>query len=607
MESSHFEKLILNRIHKSIDRIIFFAALISLISAVAVYFSAISVVFAWIDILIGVILLIIYFYKTKISPMTKVMIVVAIPILLGIATFIDGGFSSGTVILILIGNATAMLLLRRHISLFLAGISFIGLIGLWIWTALTGFDAMPVMTSVKWLIQILLIVLFIFIFRISVYAIKNYLIENIEELEASVELTKKLAYYDTLTGLPNYNYFMDYFNQYESGINQTGIILIISLKNLNVINAIYGNESGNLMLQKTGRALKEAQSRDLMAARVSSNEFAVWLTEDGDRKFVESKILTLLNMINVPDQIQEYSHTIEFYASYAKLNRMDETIESGYQKAQVALTYAKYMESEKLVAYDEAFDQKIKRTSDLKELLKKEVEVWNQIRVYYQPQITGKSETITCVEALSRWYTDRYGEISPLEFIPIIEELHLHETFSLAVIERTMMEYSALVRKYGNGIRVAVNISPACLLSHTFAYEVIRLLKKYQFYPENLTLEITEDVVIEGVDTVNKRLLPLRSMGVKISLDDFGTGFSALSYLPRLEIDELKLDKSLIDQILINEKSRTLVETLIRLSHEYGLNIVAEGVETSAQYETLNRMGCAMIQGFYIGEAEPVG
>jgi len=183
---------------------------------------------------------------------------------------------------------------------------------------------------------------------------------------------------------------------------------------LNVINAIYGNESGNLMLQKTGRALKEAQSRDLIAARVSSNEFAVWLTEDVDRKFVESKILTLLNMINVPDQTQEYSHTIEFYASYAKLNRMDETIESGYQKAQVALTYAKYMESEKLVAYDEAFDQKIKRTSDLKELLKKEVEVWNQIRVYYQPQITGKSETITCVEALSRWYTDRYGEISPL-------------------------------------------------------------------------------------------------------------------------------------------------------------------------------------------------
>ncbi|MDD2970394.1 MAG: EAL domain-containing protein [Lachnospiraceae bacterium] len=605
MKSSHFEKLILNRIHRSIDRIVFLAAVISLISAVAVYFSAIPVIFAWADLLIGTGLFMIYLYKNKIDPMTKVFIVVLIPILLGIATFTDGGFTSGTVILILIGNATAMLLLRRSISLFLAGTSLIGMIILWIWTYTTGFQAAPAMTSVKWLIQILLMILFLFIFRISVYAIKNFLIENIEELEESVELTRKLAYYDTLTGLPNYNYFMEYFNKSVTKNEQMGIILIISLKNLNVINAIYGNESGNLMLQKTGRALKEAQSQELFAARVSSNEFAVWITELGDRTFIESKILALLNMINVPDQLQTHSHTIEFYASYARLNLAKETIESGYQRAQVALTYAKYMDSEKLVAYDEAFDQKIKRTSDLKELLKKEIEVWEQIRLYYQPQITGKSEKITCVEALSRWYTDRYGEVRPLEFIPIIEELHLHEKFSLAVVERTMIEYPDLIQKYGKGIRVAVNISPACLLSHTFAFDVIRLLKKYQFYPENLTLEITEDVVIEGVETVNKRLTPLRSMGVKISLDDFGTGFSALSYLPRLEIDEIKLDKSLIDQILISEKSRTLVASLIQLSDEYGFNIVAEGVETSAQYETLVKMGCAMIQGFYIGEAEP--
>ncbi len=171
MENLRFEKLILNRIHQSIDRIIIIAAVISIISAAAVYFSSIPILFAWIDFVIGVALLILFYFRKWIIPKVKVIIVVLIPIILGIATFIDGGFTSGTTILVVLGNAAAMLLLRRHVSFFIALMSTVSMFVLWIWTTLTGFDSAPEMSDTKWMIQILLMILFLFIFRISVYSI----------------------------------------------------------------------------------------------------------------------------------------------------------------------------------------------------------------------------------------------------------------------------------------------------------------------------------------------------------------------------------------------------------------------------------------------------
>ncbi len=425
-------------------------------------------------------------------------------------------------------------------------------------------------------------------------------------MEKAVELTNKLAYYDSLTGLPNYNYFMDYLKKFVNDEEKTGIVLITSLKNLNVINAVYGNENGNQMLLKTGEALKAIQREDIFVARVSSNEFAICISGTREKHEIESKIHSILCVINSHNEEENIHHNVEFFISFSKIEPGKDSFEDCYQKAQIALTYAKYMNSDELVAYDEAFDQKMKRFSDLKELLKRQIDDWCHIRLYYQPQFENETDSIVSVEALSRWHTDVYGEISPLEFIPIIEELHLHEKFGLAVIEKALIEYPELRKKYGIDTTISINISPACLVSHSFADHIVRLLKEYNFLPSMLTLEITEDLVIEGVDAVNRKLTPLRSMGVKISLDDFGTGFSSLSYLPRLEVDEIKIDKSLIDQIVISEKSRILIQSLIILSKEYKLTIVAEGVESATQFELLKKMGCTLIQGYYIGRAEPI-
>ncbi|NTV79353.1 MAG: bifunctional diguanylate cyclase/phosphodiesterase [Clostridiales bacterium] len=534
----------------------------------------------------------------------KVQIVVIIPIVLGVVTFLDGGFSSGTTILMSIGNAAAMLLLRKRVSNVIAAGTILSFIGLWIWTHQTGFDATPDMIWTKWMIQFLLLILFLFIFRISVYAIKKYLVENIESLEESVKLTKQLAYYDALTGLPNYNYFFEYLGELESNSKPCGIIMIISLKNLNMINDLYGNEKGNQILIETGKILNKYNQNCELAARVNSNEFSIWIQDVPGKAEAEVRRNHILSNLNREFEIGGTRRHIEFYASFAEVNFQNETCLNGYQKAQIALTYAKYSGIDKLVSYDKNFEYKIKRLTELKELLKTDIMNHENIAVFYQPQFATKTEEIVSVEALARWRTDIYGCVSPIEFIPIVEELDLHEKFGLYILKNAFSDYEEIEKKYGKDTRVSVNISPAFLMTPDFTQNILDLLEESNFSPENLTLEITEEIVLEGVDMVNEKLSILRKKGVRVSLDDFGTGFSSLSYLARLEVDELKLDKSLIDQITTSHKSNILIGTLIQLSRQYHMIIVAEGVETKEQYDMLRDMGCTLIQGYYIGKAE---
>ena len=604
MKNSRFDQLILNRIQKNLNYIILIAAWISWISAVVVYFSAIPQIYAWIDLAIGMLLFLIFVFKKQIDVKTKVQIVVMIPIVLGIFTFFDGGFSSGTTILMSIGNAAAMLLLRKKISGTIAIATIISFIGLWIWADITGFDATPDMIWTKWMIQFLLLILFLFIFRISVYGIKKYLVENIESLEESVKLTKQLAYYDALTGLPNYNYFFEHLTELESNSKPCGIIMIISLKNLNMINALYGNEKGNQILIETGKILKESNRDCELAARVNSNEFSIWIQEINGKANTEARRNHILSNLNRDFEIEGNKRHIEFYASFAEVDFQNENCINGYQKAQIALTYAKYSGKDKLVSYDENFEYKIKRLSELKELLKNDIKNEENIEVHYQPQFATKSDQIVSVEALARWRTAIYGSVSPIEFIPIVEELDLHEKFGLSILKKALGDYVELEKKYGEDTKVSVNISPAFLMTTDFTQKILDLLEESSFHPNNLTLEITEEIVLDGVDMVNEKLSILRKKGVRVSLDDFGTGFSSLSYLARLEVDELKLDKSLIDQITTSKKSNILIATLIQLAKQYNMIVVAEGVETKKQYEILKDMGCTLIQGYYIEKAE---
>ena len=605
MKSQGFERLIMERINLNFHKILPMAALVSFLSAVAVYFSDIPKLFAYLDFAISILMFLFYMLKNLLPPKLKIITTMMIPIVLGIFTFMDGGFSSGTLTLFLISNAIAVTIFGRREIIVVGLITIASLLFLWRWSLLHEFQSNPDMTAIKWIVHILLVFLFVFIFYISVNSIKVYLVEKIEELEESVKLTHKLAYYDNLTDLPNYYYFMDYLSNLGTETGKNGLILILSLKNINMINAVYGNDEGNYLLSDIGNHLKAILRSDEKAARVSGNEFVLWIQEKQGMEEVYIRKNEIISLLFHEKRTQQ-KHLLEYYAATAEATEKSGSYLDCYRRAQIALTYAKYVKKESMVHYDQDFDERIKRFTALKELLKKDVADKENFMVYYQPQVSTKTGLIEGVEALARWQTLIYGMISPGEFIPIIDNLHLHESFGLYILELAVQDYSKLELAYGNGIKLSVNISPSFLMCDDFEQQIVSILAQNNFPEEMLTLEITEEMIIEGVDMVNHKLEPLKKRGIKISLDDFGTGFSSLNYLAKLQVDELKLDKALIDQLMQNEKSRILIKTIIGLAKQYDLKLVAEGVEEEQQYEKLKEMECHLIQGYYCGRPKPL-
>lgn len=210
------------------------------------------------------------------------------------------------------------------------------------------------------------------------------------------------------------------------------------------------------------------------------------------------------------------------------------------------------------------------------------------------------------MEALSRWTDELIGTVSPSKFIPVLEEMGKSVEFGELLISKVFTDYAKLCEKYNDSISVAINISPNHLIDINFLDYIRHEIIQFDMLPRRVTLEITEGIMIEDFSDVSRIIDRIKKLGFKISLDDFGSGYSSLSYLVKLNIDELKIDQSFVEQINTNDKIDKMIEMIVSLSEHYRLNIVAEGVETKEQYEKLLEFGCHEIQGFYFSKPEAI-
>lgn len=604
MYKKDYEKLILKRIDKNFDKVMPVGSVVAFGSAVAIYMSSIPNIFAIADIVIGLIFVLIYINRGGIKTEIKILVTIIIPIVLGIFSFLDGGFSSGTVTLILMSNAIAVLFLSKRKSAAIAILSLVSLFALWMWTISVSFNPVTLPNTAMWIIQILTIVLFLIVYQVAVYTIKNHLLENIVELEEAVEMTYSLAYYDQLTGLPNQNLFTEKIERcIEKGV-QKGYLVLFSLKSLNVINSVYGMDIGNRVLVEVVRCLDKIKEADEILARVGGNEFLVWIEEAHWNEMDKNLDKVITSFFN-EFEIEEVRSSIEYFVCYARFDSTSETIESVYQKVHVALTYAKEQDSIEMIAFDENFEALIRRKSDLRKLLKIGIEN-KEFELYYQTKVDATTEDILGVEALARWHTEVYGVIGPDEFIPMTEDMNLVVEFGMITVDKALSDYPSLCKKYGQDITISINISPTFLKYEGFSDYMITMIRDSGIRYDRIILEITEEIIIESIEVVNAKLKTLRSHGIKISLDDFGTGYSSLNYLSMLTVDEMKIDKALVDHICDDERSGILLETIIHLSKQYEMMLVAEGVETKAQRDKLIDVGCNIIQGYYYSRPEPL-
>lgn len=604
MENKDYEALILDRIEIYINRIMPLGAIVAWLSSIVILFSPIHNQFALTDFIAGVILMILFLARHHVKIEIRIFIVILIPILIGAHSFTDGGFSSAAISLFLLSNVVAIFFLSRLKSYLVSGITLFTLLALWVWSSLNDIRLSPSSEPSIWVIQILMFLLVVCLIYFIVYAIKKYLFETINHLEVSSSEIFRMAYYDQLTQLPNYPMFCIELKKMSDQQQLTGYFVILSLKNLNMINAIYGSQFGNQLLVEAASALKDSIEPQELIARSGGNEFLFFTSLKG-WKDLQHRLEALQASFFEHFQLSEMKDKLEYYICFASFDSHFGSISKCYDNASLALTYAKFNQSDAIHSYNSAFEDKLKRFSTLRELVKIALHQ-GQIDFYYQPKVSTLDDHIVGVEALVRWKTIAYGMISPNEFLALISNLNLDVDFGRYTIKKVLADSTALFAKYDLDLQIAINISPKYLVSPNFVTDIKESLHRFEVEPNQLILEITEEVMIEGVDLINQLLSSLIALGINISLDDFGSGYSSLHYLAILDVHELKIDKTLIDQIGLNHKINILLKSIIDLAHEYNIFVVAEGIETEVQKNALKEMGCQLLQGYYYYKPEPL-
>lgn len=435
---------------------------------------------------------------------------------------------------------------------------------------------------------------------------------NIKKLKAQAEdKIHKLAYFDTITGLPNRTYFLEQLEDtlHDKKFNRDFrlIVLSVDIDHFKDINDSMGHEIGDMLLEAVGKRLVKALPDSAIISRASADEFLMMIElnrfhPDGS-KIIEKIIETMDEPVSI---IQE---RFQVHVSVGVSQYPEDAIEAKQliKNADIALNRAKDEGRNTIRYYSEDFDLLIQRRfqllRDLRIALEKE-----QLDLYYQPQFDLKSGELVGAEALLRWWKpgtkDEEGKfISPDQIIPIAEHSGLIVPIGEYVLRRACRVNKKWQEKGLPNFRVSVNLSWEQFHKCDLVKLVKDVLEETGLDPKYLELEVTESVFMENLNAAVDILHQLNQIGVEISIDDFGTGYSSLSYLRQFPIDRLKIDQSFIRDSLVDKDDKIITKTIIALGHNIGLKVIAEGVELQEHEDFLREEGCDEVQGFKYAKA----
>ncbi|MDR3736850.1 MAG: EAL domain-containing protein [Acidobacteriaceae bacterium] len=433
-----------------------------------------------------------------------------------------------------------------------------------------------------------------------------------EAKHAEAEI-RHLAFYDTLTGLPNRRLLLDRLHQAQAASGRSRrqrALLFVDLDDFKTLNDTLGHPVGDLQLQEVGRRLSRCVRETDTVSRFGGDEFVVMLEDLSElpeqaasqAKGVAEKILAALGD---PYLLNGREHRSSASIGITLFQDQRESTDEVLKQADIAMYQAKSAGRNTMrffaPALQTAVNARAALEGELRDAIQKE-----QFELYYQPQM-NRAE-VNGAEALLRWRHPSRGLLLPAEFIASSEETGLILPLGEWVLETACRQIAAWgARTEMAGITVAVNISARQLHQANFVESVLAALARTGANPENLRLELTESIVVDNVEDVIAKMTELRIHGVRFSLDDFGTGYSSLAYLKRLPLDQLKIDRSFVRDILVDEGSGAIAETIISLSRVLGLKVIAEGVETEEQRRFLTRLKCHSFQGYLYSRPVPIG
>jgi len=429
-----------------------------------------------------------------------------------------------------------------------------------------------------------------------------------ERKEREIQI-EQLALYDKLTGLPNKENF---FRQGEKSLAQAEpgsvyALLLLDIDNFKNINDSFGHSFGDRFLHRYALNLREtlADFETCSLARIGGDEFVVLINVSGRERIVESITERIRQDSERGVYLEEKIFIPGTSIGIALWPEHGDTLEELRKNADLAMYRAKSAGKNTFAYYDESLSVEIERKQKLEESIRRAV-AKEEFMLFYQPLLAAGSEQVVGAEALLRWDSSIHGLLSPDHFIDVAEESGIIMELGYWVIEQSCRFVKEINREREGSITVSFNVSAVQFSQPDFVSKVKKILEEYEIKPGEMSLEITESILIESFETVLEKLYELKAIGLKIALDDFGTGYSSLNYLKNLPIDIVKIDKSFIQGINQEQNQKKIAKALVALSQDLGLKVVAEGVENLEQRNFLREIGCDLFQGYLYSRPIPL-
>ncbi len=405
--------------------------------------------------------------------------------------------------------------------------------------------------------------------------------------------------HDYLTGLPNRQLLMDRIGQMLLVDSEKVIVCVINIDDFHYNNDFISYDYGDAILVDMATVISQSFPAKATVSRTDGDEFVIAAINDDDIDY-ESYMIELFERIKKQFCHEDFgSLTVSVGIAHSAFD--GENASELQVSANQAMREAKKIKGNSCVFSSKLENDLSKRVFSLYQNINKAFRN-NEFKLNFQPLVNIRRKQICGVEALTRWHSDELGQVSPAEFIPVIENSDIVHDFGIWVIDQSCKLIFPLLNELPEDFKLAVNVSPRQLLNSEFVDNLKITLNNNRYPPDKLELEITEGVFIDDFDVFIDQVRKIKLLGVKLSIDDFGTGYSSLSYLKKIPFDTLKIDRSFVFDNS-DDENRVLVKTISKMAKCFGLSIIAEGVEKESYLNFLQDIECDIAQGFLFSPA----
>ncbi|HBG5678352.1 TPA: GGDEF and EAL domain-containing protein [Clostridioides difficile] len=407
--------------------------------------------------------------------------------------------------------------------------------------------------------------------------------------------------FDSITGTWNREQFEHRMNYLiKEKIYKNGAMFIMDIDNFKNINEKYGHSYGDKVLRAIATEVLEYLPKDVRLYRLDGDEFAFFYpmcTKETIEKIYEK----IQMYTNTQHEIESSKYYCTVTAGVAMYPEDGDNYLDLFKHADIALDIAKISGKNRIKFFSqELYENKLKVISMQQKLRECVENNFNDFELFFQPQVNAVTKEVIGAEVLLRWHSSTYGEVSPVEFIPILEQSNLIIPVGKWIIKEAVKQCKEW-HKINPDFKISVNVSYIQLKEDFFRDFIVECLVEYQLRPEFLILELTENCWIPDINLLNDKFISLKGIGVYIAIDDFGTGYSSLNYLKELSVNIIKIERSFVKNITYNSYEYTFLEYIIKLAHIINLKVCVEGIESYEEYDIVKILGVDIIQGFLFG------